>query len=134
MPYLRNKSQYEGHMLLAEKYVPDTRGVLLGERKDKGVGVPLREPPYIGVDAAFRLTEEDDIGWQGKVLVVVGRVATQKFRYLHGLRGRRFPRADDGDVVEKARRKVLLHAIDHYCNGKWKRCHWSSDEALKKYI
>lgn len=134
MPYLKNENQNEGQMLPNDQYVPNTRGVLLGERKDKRIGVPLREPPYIGVDASLRLTEEDDIGWQGKVLVVVRRVATQQFRYLHGLRGRRLPRADDGDVVEKARRKVLLHAIDHYCDEKWKRCHSSSDEALNKYI
>lgn len=114
----------------SDAFIPNTRGVLLGERKDKGVGVPLREPPHVGVDASLRLTKEDDIGRQGKVLVVIGRVSTQQFGYLHRLRGGGPPCAHNGDVVEEARRKVLLHAVDHYCNRKWKSGHRSSDEAL----
>lgn len=76
-------------------------GILLGEGEDEGRDLPEGRALVAGVDAAFGLTEEDDVGRQGEVFVVFERIATEQLGRLRDMVELvRMPATDDDHIID----------------------------------
>jgi len=94
-------------------------GVLLRQRENERRRIAQRESSRPDADAAFRLTEEDNIGRQREVAMVVMWVSTEQLRCLNDrVVAIRMSSANDEDIVEQTRtEELLLIVVRSGCHG-----------------